>query len=89
MDRALASSNWHLLFPTTKLHHKSPSVSDHNPLLLQLFSKKRRQKFKKLFRFESIWLKDERCEDIVIEAWGEGLFYLAWSLVEINWRYGI
>ena len=73
LDRALASSNWHLLFPTAKLHHKSSSVSDHNPLLLQLFSKKKRQKFKKLFRFESMWLKDERCKDIVTEAWREGL----------------
>ena len=60
LDRALASSDWHLLFPTAKLHHKSSSISDHNPLLLQLFSKKKRQKFKKLFKFESMWLKDER-----------------------------
>ena len=57
LDRALASSDWHLLFPMAKLHHKSSYVSDHNPLLLQLFSKKIHQKFKKIFRFKSMWLK--------------------------------
>ena len=73
LDRALASTDWHSLFPTTKLHHKSSSASDHNPLLLHLFSKKNHQKYKKIFRFESMWLKDERCEKVVIEAWEEGM----------------
>ena len=73
LNRALASTDWHSLFPSAKLHHKSSSVFDHNPLLLHLFSKKKHQKYKKIFRFESMWLKDERCEKVVIEAWGEGL----------------
>ena len=30
-------------------------------------------KAKKLFKFESIWLKDQRCEEIMKEAWEEGL----------------
>ena len=30
-------------------------------------------KAKKLFKFESIWLKDQRCKEIVKEAWEEGL----------------
>ena len=73
LDRALASTDWHSSFPYAKLHHKSSSVSDHNPLLLHLFSKKKHQKYKKIFRFESLWLKDEGCEKVVTEAWGEGL----------------
>ena len=32
LDRALASTDWHSLFPTAKLYHKSSSFSDHNPL---------------------------------------------------------
>ena len=28
----------------------------------------------RVFRFESMWLKDPRCETIVEEAWDEGLF---------------
>ena len=30
-------------------------------------------KAKKLFKFESIWLKDQRCKEIVKEAWEKGL----------------
>ena len=41
LDKALASTDWHSLFPTAKLHHKSSSISDHNPLLLHLLSKKK------------------------------------------------
>ena len=68
LDRALASIDWHSLFPNAKLHHKSSSASNHNPLLLHLFSKKKHLKHKKIFRFESMWLKDERCENVVTEA---------------------
>ena len=28
---------------------------------------------KKLFRFESVWLKDPQCEEVVLEVWEEGL----------------
>jgi len=27
----------------------------------------------KVFRFESMWLKDPRCEEVVQDAWKEGL----------------
>ena len=37
LDRALASSDWHSLFPSAKLFHKSSSASDHNPLVLHFF----------------------------------------------------
>lgn len=35
--------------------------------------KKKKKKMEKTFRFELIWLKDSRCEDIVKAAWEEGL----------------
>ena len=73
LDRALASSDWHSLFPSAKLFHKSSSASDHNPLVLHFFPRQRRQRHKKLFRFESMWIKDARCEHVVSEAWREGL----------------
>ena len=61
------------LFPAAKLHYLSSSASDHSPLSLHLVPKKRKKKMKKTFRFESMWLKDSRCEDIVKAAWEEGL----------------
>jgi len=32
-----------------------------------------RTRRKKLFRFKSMWLKDEGCKEVVIEAWDEAL----------------
>lgn len=62
LDRALASQEWFLLFPTARLFHKSSSVSNHSPLLLQFLGKPKRGKKKKLFYFNFIWLSDARCE---------------------------
>lgn len=56
-----------------KLLHKSSSTSDHSPLILQMVAKKKRAKSKRCFRFESMWLKDSKCGEIVTEAWNEGL----------------
>ena len=68
LDRTLATKDWIDLFPTAKLYHLSSSASDHSPLSLHLVKKKRQKKIKKSFQFESMWLKDSRCEDIVIAA---------------------
>ena len=78
LDSALATLQWMSLYPIAKLHHLSSSVSDHSPLSLHLFQqqKKRRQK---IFRFESMWLKDLRCEKVVKDAWESG------QLIESNW----
>ena len=73
LDRAMATPGWMNLFPEAKLYHLSSSVSDHNPLVLHLVRKKNRNKKpKKTFRFESMWLRDQRCEELVKAAWEEG-----------------
>ncbi|XP_030939674.1 uncharacterized protein LOC115964516 [Quercus lobata] len=61
------------MFPTTKLFHVANSVSDHSMLILK--NEKpigRRKKRTKLFRFESMWLRDERCFRLVTDAWEKG-----------------
>lgn len=55
-----------------RLFHKS-SIFDHSPLLLHFLNKLKKGKKKKLFRFESMWLGDARCEQVVSEVWSEGL----------------
>ena len=73
LDRSLASANWVNLFPMAKLHHLTSSVSNHSPLLLHLDKKVNRKYMKKLFKFESMWLKEPSCEEVVLDAWNEGL----------------
>ena len=60
------------LFPRATLHHLSSSTSNHSPLSLHLKNWPSKRRKRRLFRFESIWLKDARCEEVVKEDWEEG-----------------
>ena len=60
-------------FPSVKLYHKSTLASDHNPILLQLSTTKKERRVKRIFRFESMWLQDQRCERVVVDAWQAGM----------------
>lgn len=74
LDRALATVDWLIKFPSAKLFHKSSSISEHCPLVLQLVGKQKVTKQSKPFRFEAMWLKDPRCENVVNSTWEEGLY---------------
>ena len=74
LDRALATMEWFHLFPMATLTHLSSSASNHSPLILQLFVKPRKKRMGRVFQFESMWLKDPRCDVIVEEAWDKGLY---------------
>ena len=73
LDRVLATKEWMDLFTMAKLYHLSSSASDHSPLSLHWVQKKKSKKMKKTFKFESMWLKDDRCEEIVRVAWEAGV----------------
>ncbi|KAK7842480.1 hypothetical protein CFP56_013686 [Quercus suber] len=70
LDRAVATADWILKFPTACLHHLPGSSSDHKPLWLVSDDLQTRfNRAQKPFRFEAIWLKDERCEGVVHSVW--------------------
>lgn len=69
LDRALANNAWRLLFHGATVHHISMSTSDHSMLSLHLRDDRHsRQKDKKLFRFEEMWLSDPRCSEVVQDS---------------------
>ena len=68
LDRGLATNNWFLLFPSTKIHHLHCYSSDHLPLFINLYSLEIPGK-RKVFRFEEMWLSDDRCGETVEDAW--------------------
>ncbi|XP_030959080.1 uncharacterized protein LOC115981030 [Quercus lobata] len=70
LDRALATMEWVNLFSMARLHHLTSSASDHSLLALRFVRKPNGKRMKRLFRFESIWLNDSRCKEVVLEAWG-------------------
>ena len=73
LDRAFVSTDWTAMFSSVKLFHVSNSISDHSILVLKeaRFPRWRWQR-SKLFRFESMWLEDERCKHVEEEAWERG-----------------
>ena len=70
LDRALASADWILKFPSIRLHHLQGLSSDHKPLWLASDDVNTRfYRAQKPFRFEAMWLKDDRFEDVVLSTW--------------------
>ena len=70
LDRALALVDWILKFSSSHLHHLHGLSSDHKPLWLAFDDVNTRfYRAQKPFRFEAMWLKDDRCEDVVHSAW--------------------
>ena len=66
LDHGVATVDWLLRFPTSRIHHLECFHSDHRPILLILDVEQKRFYRKGCpFRFEAIWLKDKSCEDVV------------------------
>nr|POE65772.1 hypothetical protein CFP56_45895 [Quercus suber] len=74
LDKALATTTWKSLFPSSTVHHISMSSSDHSLIAIHLHrSKPQKLVSRPLFRFEAMWLQDPRCAEVVQDAWHEGL----------------
>jgi len=72
LDRSVATVNWMLRFPSTRVHHLDAYHSDHKPLLLCTDSEFKRFYCKgHPFRFEAMWIKEESCEVVVRDSWGD------------------
>ncbi|KAL4652403.1 hypothetical protein ACB092_01G230800 [Castanea dentata] len=68
--RCVATMDWLLKFPTTRVHHLEAFHSDHRPLLLASDSESRRFYRKGCpFRLEAMWLKDKSCETVIKTSW--------------------
>ncbi|XP_038972705.1 uncharacterized protein LOC120104884 [Phoenix dactylifera] len=66
LDRAFASPDWFLLFPTCRVTHLPRIASDHCPLLISTSLGPRHYS---PFRFEKVWLSYPQSWDIVRDAW--------------------
>ncbi|KAK9021291.1 hypothetical protein V6N11_011289 [Hibiscus sabdariffa] len=67
LDRVLTSLEWGFLFPKTIVFIDAAIASDHAPVVTLLNGLQK--KFKKNFKFESSWLIEEECSQIVKEEW--------------------
>lgn len=72
LDRAVVSVSWRVLFPLHKIVNGDPGHSDHMPLIAKVNAQNMANGAKgrqKCFCFESRWLQEEGCEQVVEEAW--------------------
>ncbi|KAK9992171.1 hypothetical protein SO802_027156 [Lithocarpus litseifolius] len=74
LNRGVATIDWILRFPSSRIHHLDAFHSDHKPIFLSPDSEI--NKFYKKghpFRFEAMWLRDRSCEEVIRESWGDGM----------------
>ena len=68
LNRGLATNQWFMKFPGTRIHHLPCLSSDHCPLLINPTGIEI-PSYKKPFRFEKMWLSDNSCGKVVEAAW--------------------
>ncbi|KAF4359782.1 hypothetical protein F8388_008344 [Cannabis sativa] len=73
LDRALASTDWRILFPNAIVELLTVSTSDHKPILLNTDGGVRCTKAQ--FKYELMWGRDPRCFWVVRNAWRERLHH--------------
>jgi hypothetical protein len=66
IDRFLATTEWHDIFPQADLQAIGTMTSDHCPLVMQGFSD---FSFYRGFRFEAFWTKIDGFNEVVQQAW--------------------
>ena len=74
LDRALATPVWNSLFPFATVPNLAAAASDHGPILLQWRQEvgvKRKQRGKKLFRYETMWESHEEFSTWITDTWQE------------------
>ncbi|XP_075674998.1 uncharacterized protein LOC142644227 [Castanea sativa] len=68
LDRGLANNPWFMKFPGSFVHHLHCISSDNCPLLISL-SRLDPPPCQRSFKFEEMWLSDERCVETVEASW--------------------
>jgi hypothetical protein len=66
IDRLMATTEWHALYPLANLEAICTMTSDHCPLLMQGHSS---CNFYRGFRFESFWVHIDGFKEVVQQAW--------------------
>lgn len=69
LDRGVANPAWINTFHEGYVQHLTAASSDHRPIILR--TKNRDKGKNRPFRFESMWVGSEGCEDAVRNSWDE------------------
>ncbi|KAK2664916.1 hypothetical protein Ddye_003490 [Dipteronia dyeriana] len=69
LDRAICSTEWRLRYAECYVRHLPRVLSDHCPVLIQLYSNHTLNSKCKPFRFEAMWLKHKKFDEIFLNNW--------------------
>lgn len=67
IDMAFANAKWRELYDQVMVFVKAAIGSDHNPLVLDTNAPL--NKVGKPFRFESFWVTEDECKEVIDQAW--------------------
>ena len=74
LDRITALASWISSFDGAEVSHLLAfQNSDHCPLMLTILDVVAPSKRKRVFRFEAWWAKDEQCQGVIEDAWGDSM----------------
>lgn len=66
LDRGMANISWRFAYPRATITHLGAIKCDHAPILLD--TNPSDSFAHKAFNFEAVWLRDDRCNDVINEA---------------------
>ena len=69
LDRYIGTSSWLDLYPGMVVDHSLRYKSDHSAIILRPIRYRRPKSKKRRYFFETTWLLDASCEDVVKSAW--------------------
>ncbi|XP_042983151.1 uncharacterized protein LOC122312574 [Carya illinoinensis] len=72
LDRALVNEQWGSRFAFASVVHGLVAYSDHVPIWILTDSEESFVQNKKQFRFESMWVGEKGCDDIISSIWRKG-----------------
>ena len=69
LDRYIGTSSWIDLYPDSVVEHSLRYKSDHSAIILKPTCHRRPKRKQRRYFFETTWLLDASCEDVVKTAW--------------------
>ena len=76
LDRFLVNPSWKEMYGSSFVSHLDKRRSDHVPIILTLRSRMtatgHARKYRKIFRFEEMWTRENSCAEVIEKTWVRG-----------------
>ncbi|CAH9109059.1 unnamed protein product [Cuscuta epithymum] len=80
LDRILVNEEWHLRFGNARAFSLEGVTSDHLMLIVKPIEV-HQERFKRPFKFENVWVREEECREIIKRSWDLNLGGAIWQKI--------